>query len=493
MTTDPESILQLGIEAARNGDQDEARNLFRLLTREDAQNVQAWLWLAAVAETPDERQASLERVVELDPSNRMARQGLQQLKDGTDEEFEEESARQVEQLVSSNQPAPTTPAPSNSSAARPDDQDDMEDDMGFDDPFAELDSLSDVFSEDPQAVRREEVKSKEKTEASQAAGTMRADDTETSMSSKKAMQGKQSGATKKGGGALDILGSFKKKAGKKDEPAEGKTSPLTGQLRLILTAVTGVLLVLLLVFFVWPAISSALFGGDEQQTAGTTQEATAPGTDPAASVPGDEAANGEQGQPAEGQPAEGQPAEGQPAEGQPGQPDEQQPPAEGQTPPEGQPAQPEGEQPPAEPQSAPQQAEIIQPNTPLEKDNWDYNFPNEAFAVPIGSSIGGIQPSGRFIHILVFVANRTGQNQPVPNDFFVLRDAQGRTYNVLPEVSRAFVNPGVNADRSLMDPIPSNGATTSVALFFDVPLDATNLFLHANGASQGWLVMERVQ
>src|SRR5436190_904356 len=31
---DTESILQLGIEAARAGDKDEARNLFRLLTRE---------------------------------------------------------------------------------------------------------------------------------------------------------------------------------------------------------------------------------------------------------------------------------------------------------------------------------------------------------------------------------------------------------------------------------------------------------------------------
>lgn len=48
---DSDSILQLGIEAARDGNREEARNLFRLLTRQDPSNAQAWLWLAGVAET----------------------------------------------------------------------------------------------------------------------------------------------------------------------------------------------------------------------------------------------------------------------------------------------------------------------------------------------------------------------------------------------------------------------------------------------------------
>ena len=74
-----DSILQLGIEAARDGNREEARNLFRLLTRQDSGNAQAWLWLAGVAENRDERQGALERVVELDPSNEMAIKGLQAL------------------------------------------------------------------------------------------------------------------------------------------------------------------------------------------------------------------------------------------------------------------------------------------------------------------------------------------------------------------------------------------------------------------------------
>nr|HRC77229.1 hypothetical protein [Kouleothrix sp.] len=72
-----DTILQLGIEAAREGNREEARNLFGLLTRQDPTNLQAWLWLAGVAEGPDQRRAALEHVVELDPTNEMALKGLQ--------------------------------------------------------------------------------------------------------------------------------------------------------------------------------------------------------------------------------------------------------------------------------------------------------------------------------------------------------------------------------------------------------------------------------
>src|SRR5581483_5350017 len=67
-----DTILQLGIEAAREGNREEARNLFGLLTRQEPNNAQAWLWLAGVADGPEQRRAALERVVELDPTNEMA-------------------------------------------------------------------------------------------------------------------------------------------------------------------------------------------------------------------------------------------------------------------------------------------------------------------------------------------------------------------------------------------------------------------------------------
>ncbi len=73
---DSDSILQLGIEAARAGDKAEARELFRLVTRENPDNAQGWLWLAGVAENRDEKRAALEHVVALEPHNDLAHKGL---------------------------------------------------------------------------------------------------------------------------------------------------------------------------------------------------------------------------------------------------------------------------------------------------------------------------------------------------------------------------------------------------------------------------------
>ena len=76
---DSEQILQLGIEEARSGNREEARNLFELLTRQEPNNSTAWLWLAGVADNTDQRRAALQRVLELDPNNDMARRGLESL------------------------------------------------------------------------------------------------------------------------------------------------------------------------------------------------------------------------------------------------------------------------------------------------------------------------------------------------------------------------------------------------------------------------------
>jgi len=74
-----DSILQLGIEAAREGNREEARNMFGLLTRQQPNNLQAWLWLAGVSDGPDERRAALERALEIEPTNELAIKGLQRL------------------------------------------------------------------------------------------------------------------------------------------------------------------------------------------------------------------------------------------------------------------------------------------------------------------------------------------------------------------------------------------------------------------------------
>src|SRR5919205_2148519 len=91
-----DTILQLGIDAAREGNREEARNLFGLLTRQEPDNLQAWLWLAGVADGPEERRAALERVLELDPTNEMASKGLQAMGVRPTTRFEENAAPSAE-------------------------------------------------------------------------------------------------------------------------------------------------------------------------------------------------------------------------------------------------------------------------------------------------------------------------------------------------------------------------------------------------------------
>ncbi|WP_298820485.1 hypothetical protein, partial [uncultured Chloroflexus sp.] len=134
---DPDSIMQLGVEAARKGEKDEARRLFRLLTREYPENTQAWLWLAGVAENREERQAALEQVLRLDPTNDMALKGLQAL--GVTPK-------------PAAPPAPVTPPPAPAPTAPPATS---VPDFDDDDPFAQLDALSEVMATDSGPVRRE--------------------------------------------------------------------------------------------------------------------------------------------------------------------------------------------------------------------------------------------------------------------------------------------------------------------------------------------------
>jgi hypothetical protein len=136
---------------------------------------------------------------------------------------------------------------------------------------------------------------------------------------------------------------------------------------------------------------------------------------------------------------------------------------------------------------------IVQPNTPLNSNGWTYNFSQPNYATSIIGTLNGIQPQGRFVVVLMLVNNASGQPQTIPADFFVLKDSQGRVYNSLPNVSTAYVIPGVNADLSQEQQIPVDGGNYSVALLFDVAPDATNLVFFARSKpDQGWQVLSSV-
>lgn len=69
------TVLQQGIAAARAKRKGEAYQLLRQVVTSDPRNSEAWLWLGAVAPTPQEQLQAFERVLALDPTNEKAQAG----------------------------------------------------------------------------------------------------------------------------------------------------------------------------------------------------------------------------------------------------------------------------------------------------------------------------------------------------------------------------------------------------------------------------------
>ncbi len=95
-TENIQELLQLGIQAARQGNRAAARRLLMQVVEQDPNNELAWIWLASVAETVVQRRDYLERVLQINPNNDRARQALNRLK----------------------RTAPDTPPPSSATPAR---------------------------------------------------------------------------------------------------------------------------------------------------------------------------------------------------------------------------------------------------------------------------------------------------------------------------------------------------------------------------------------
>ncbi len=72
-------LFKAGKEAARAGDHTQAHQLFRQAVEVDPYHEQVWLWLASVVETDEDRRVCFENVLELNPTNPVARQQLQKL------------------------------------------------------------------------------------------------------------------------------------------------------------------------------------------------------------------------------------------------------------------------------------------------------------------------------------------------------------------------------------------------------------------------------
>lgn len=69
-------LTQRGIQALKSGDRKTARELLGEAVKNDAQDLQAWLWLSGAVETDGERMQCLEEVLRIDPNNQSATRGL---------------------------------------------------------------------------------------------------------------------------------------------------------------------------------------------------------------------------------------------------------------------------------------------------------------------------------------------------------------------------------------------------------------------------------
>lgn len=419
---EPETILQLGIEAAREGNREEARNLFSLLTRQEPENVQAWLWLAGVAEGPEQRRAALERVVLLDPDNEMAIKGLQAMGVPL-------PTRASERPTDVGAVTPIAAAPAEVEAAEPAPV--LSDEERY---AAELDAAFDDYDALPRA-----------------APPPRAEPAPGEATQLPPMPPRSSPVR----AAVD----------EEEEPARRGPSWL-------LWALIGLIAIALIAFLL-----IQLFSPGTPSPVPPTQivaAPTAPGAAPTTSGAAPTAPGAAPTAPGEGGGVITTTVQPEPTATLPLTPTVEQPTTA-----------PPPVTPPEQAQPAP-----VPIGTNLQADGWTYTYPNQNYALVLGPRVGNFTAQGTFLHVLVFVANNTGTDQPLPREFFVLKDAQGRVYEARPDVSSTAVRPGVNADVGHEGVVPANGLTTSVYLVFDVTPGAADLMLFARSKTdQGFRVI----
>ena len=75
-----EDLMQMGMQAARQGNKPNARLFFQQVLDADKHNERAWLWMASVAETQEERIRVLKTLLRINPGNSAARDELERIR-----------------------------------------------------------------------------------------------------------------------------------------------------------------------------------------------------------------------------------------------------------------------------------------------------------------------------------------------------------------------------------------------------------------------------
>ncbi|MAS36233.1 MAG: hypothetical protein CL610_19675 [Anaerolineaceae bacterium] len=76
MSTNADSLIREAISVYREGKKDQARTLLLQAVDLDERSEEAWLWLSAVVDTPEDQITCLENVLTINPDNAKAQQGL---------------------------------------------------------------------------------------------------------------------------------------------------------------------------------------------------------------------------------------------------------------------------------------------------------------------------------------------------------------------------------------------------------------------------------
>lgn len=132
-------------------------------------------------------------------------------------------------------------------------------------------------------------------------------------------------------------------------------------------------------------------------------------------------------------------------------------------------------------------APLAVPGEPLSAADWAYVITDVSTAGTIGSMVA----RGQYVAIILTVRNDSLSPRELGSDFFVLKDGEGRTYEMDSDASLEYHN-ALDTDAWHLETLgPSLVGTVPVV--FDVSPDATNLALHAKrGDAEPVLVLDAV-
>src|SRR3990172_12487577 len=74
-----EQLLREAISSIKSGNKTVGRQLLIRVLEEDDKNESAWLWLTQCVTTPNEKRECFERVLEINPNNQHAKDGLKRM------------------------------------------------------------------------------------------------------------------------------------------------------------------------------------------------------------------------------------------------------------------------------------------------------------------------------------------------------------------------------------------------------------------------------